>query len=57
MNAELSLDNRIADRVELKEPSPLEERERIISICNELLCSGRPLAEVVEEIKRLSTNQ
>src|SRR5438270_6195674 len=54
MSAELSLDNRIADRVELKEPSPLEERERIISICNELLCSGRPLAEVVEEIKRLS---
>jgi hypothetical protein len=25
-----------------------------LSICNELLCSRRPLAEVLEELKRLS---
>src|SRR5215831_1249405 len=45
MNSEPSL---------MKEPSPLDDRERIISICNELLCSGRPLSEVLAEIKRLS---
>jgi hypothetical protein len=43
-----------ADPSLMKEPSPLDERERIISICNELLCSGRPFAEVLKEIKRLS---
>jgi len=54
MDAKLSLDDTVDDRVELKKPSLLEDRERIISICNELLCSGQPLAEVLEEIKRLS---
>ena len=45
MNAEPSL---------IEEPSPLEKRKRIILICNELLCSGRPFAEVLNEVKRLS---
>ena len=49
---ELSLDNAVSDRVNL--PSLLADEERIISMCNELLRSGRPLAEVLEEIKRLS---
>jgi hypothetical protein len=54
MDAGLSLDNTVSERVDSKKPSLPEDRERIISICNELLCSGRPLVEVLEEIKRLS---
>lgn len=29
-------------------------RERIIDICYELLCAGRPISDVLEEVKRLS---
>ena len=52
MNADLSRDNTIADCVGLKKPSLLEDQEHIISICNELFCSGRPLAEVLEDVKK-----
>src|SRR5207302_1843067 len=52
MNADLSRDNTVADCVGLKKPSLLEDQEHIISICNELFCSGRPLAEVLEDVKK-----
>jgi hypothetical protein len=39
----------------LKEPFPAaEDREKIIQACYELLCSERPLSEVLAEAKRLS---
>lgn len=39
----------------LKEPFPAaEDREKIIQACYELLCSERPLSEVLVEAKRLS---
>src|SRR5438552_6892715 len=52
MNADLSRDNTVADCVGLKKPSLVEDQEYIISICNELFCSGRPLAEVLEDVKK-----
>jgi hypothetical protein len=51
MNADLSRDHTVANCVGLKKPL-LEDQEYIISICNELFCSGRPLAEVLEEVKK-----
>jgi hypothetical protein len=39
---------------ELKNPSAPDDREAIIQLCYELLCSGRPLSEILGEVKRLS---
>jgi hypothetical protein len=39
---------------ELKIPPVPDDRDTIIQSCYELLCSGRPLAEVLDEAKRLS---
>ena len=39
---------------ELKNPSAPDDREAIIQSCYELLCSGRPLSEILGEVKRLS---
>src|SRR4051812_11527857 len=39
---------------ELKIPSAPDDRDAIIQSCYELLCSGRPLAEVLDEAKRLN---
>jgi hypothetical protein len=39
---------------ELKNPSAPDDREAIIQWCYELLCSGRPLSEILDEVKRLS---
>ena len=37
---------------ELKNSSLSDDRERAIQACYELLCSGRPLAEILDEVKR-----
>src|SRR6266404_5822089 len=39
---------------ELKIPPSPDDRDTIIQSCYELLCSSRPLAEVLDEAKRLS---
>ena len=39
---------------ELKNSPVPDDRERIIQFCYELLCSERPLLEVLDEVKRLS---
>jgi hypothetical protein len=39
---------------ELKNLRFAEEREGVIDACYELLCSGRPLEEILAEVKRLS---
>ena len=38
---------------ELKIPPVSDDRDTIIQSCYELLCSSRPLAEVLDEAKRL----
>jgi hypothetical protein len=38
----------------LKESCAPDERERVIQACYELVCAGRPLSEILDEVKRLS---
>jgi len=38
----------------ISEQTPANDRERIIALCYDLVCAGRPLTEIVYEAKRLS---